>query len=99
MISILLEKKQNYKRTPDGKVYKSDILKGMPYKDISTDFISNLNNKDLNALHYNAHKFYTYSCRREHFAKYKPIVKSKHAMIIKEFQKRGLKHNSPLECK
>jgi len=87
------------KLVKDKKKYKSKILQGMPYKDITEDFIKNLDNKDLNSMHYNSHKFYTYSCKRSHFKKYIPLIEERHGWIIKEMKKRGLKHDSPLSCK
>lgn len=80
------------------KKYKSEILKGLPYKDITEEFIKKLDNKDLNSMHYNSHKFYTYSCRRPHFKKYIPLIEERHNWIVKEMKRRGLKHNSSLNC-
>lgn len=90
MISITRELRKNY---------KSEILKGMPYEDITYDFLNKLSNKDLNSIHYTTHKFHTYSCRRPHFKKYIPLIKERHEWIIDIMKKRGLKHNSPLTCK
>ena len=79
------------------KKFKSKILKGLPYENITEDFIKGLNNKDLNSMHYTTHKFYTYAKTRPHFKKYIPLIKERHGWIVKEMKKRGLKHDSPLE--
>lgn len=81
------------------KNYKSEILKGKPYEDITYDFLNNLSNKDLNSMHYTTHKFYTYSRRRDHFKKYIPLIKERHEWIVSIMKKRGLKHDSPLDSK
>ncbi len=87
---------QNFQRR---EKYKSQILKGMPYDKITEKFIKGLSNKDLNSMHYTSHKFYTYSCRRDHFKSYLPLIEERHGWIVKEMKKRGLKHDSPLTCK
>ena len=67
----------------------------MKLSELNHDSLKDLSNKEVLNIHYRIHQLYSIASRRDSKEIMSNLRKA-HSLIVSEFKKRGMIHNSPL---
>lgn len=67
----------------------------MKLSDLTSEIIKSLSNQELGSLHYRVHQLYSIASKRNS-EEVKIRLRKTHSIIVKEMERRGMNHNSPL---